>query len=416
MSGRHRGAFWFLWGAETVSMFGTQVNLIAVPLTAVELLGASELEMGVLTAAGWLPVVFLGLLVGVWVDRGRPLPIMITANLVRMLLIALIPMAHLLGMLNIWWLLGVALSAGVFAVFFDVAYQTYVADVVSPDKLATANSRLELSRSVAQLTGPALGGALVSVLSAPDALSLDAVSYGVATLLLLPLLQRRRATLDQCGTGSGPDDPPPALLSLVREGLRFIRRHALIRAVVVAASASNFFISGVMALQVLLAVKTLGMSATQLGLVLAVEGAGALLAAAVTPRLNAWCGEGALVLASLVLMAAGGVLMGTAAAFGHGGIWLFLAAQLMFGVSGPLINISLVTLRQRLTPKELLGRVNASARVAIMASLPLGSLVLGFVATAIGISSTFIVIAVGLALVALGALRPMRRIPRCVAP
>lgn len=392
--------FPLLWGAESVSLLGTQVTLIAVPLVAVQVLGASGFAMGLLTAAGWLPVVLFGLVAGVWVDRGDPVRIMVVANLARLVLIAAVPLAHLLGLLSIGLLLVTALLAGLFAVFFDVAYQTYVPHTVPTELLPAANSKLELSRSVAQLCGPAIGGVLVTALSAPDALLIDAATFLVGALLLAPLLGRRR----------GPTAPAPhptgSVLTSIREGIAYIRGNALITTVIAAASASNLFMSGVIALQVLLAVEVLGMSATTLGLVLAGEGLAALLAAALTPRFTRRAGESAVVLTSLCLMAGGAALLFLAPLTASTG--LFLAGQLCLGLSGPMINISLVTIRQRLTPQEMLGRVNATARVAIMASLPIGSLMFGTLASLTSLSTTFLVIATGLMAVAVLSVRPMR--------
>lgn len=394
--------FGLLWGAESVSVLGSQVALIAVPLVAVQLLDASGFAMGLLTAAGWLPVALLGLVAGVWVDRGSPVRIMVVANLARLVLIAAIPLAHLLGLLSIGLLLAVALVAGVFAVFFDIAYQTYVPHTVTPEALPGANSRLELSRSVAQLCGPALGGVLVTALSAPNALFLDAATFLVGALLLVPLLGHLRGAAD---------DPAPrpagSVLSSIREGIAYIRGNSLITTVIAAASASNLFMSGLIALQVLLAVEVLGLSATMLGLVLAGEGLAALVGASLTPRFTRLAGEGAVVLTSLCLMAGGAALLFLAPLTGSG-TSLFLAGQLCLGLSGPMINISLVTIRQRLTPRELLGRVNATARVAIMTSLPIGSLAFGTLASLTSLRTAFLVIAAGLAAVAVLSVRPMR--------
>jgi MFS family permease len=391
--------FGLLWSAESVSLLGTQVTLLAVPLLAVRVLDASGFAMGLLTAAGWLPVTLLGLVAGVWVDRGHPVRIMVVANVARLALIAAVPLAHALGLLSIWLLLAVALAAGVFTVFFDIAYQTYVPDTVPPEGLPAANSRLELSRSVAQLSGPALGGVLVTALSASGALLVDAASFLAGALLLAPLLGRRRTLTAPRPTGS--------VLGSIREGIAYIRGNSLITTVIAAASASNLFMSGLIALQVLVAVDVLGMSATTLGLVLAGEGLAALAGAALTPRLTRAAGEAAVVLASLALMAAGAALLFLSPS--TGGAALFLAGQLCLGLSGPMINISLVTIRQRLTPPELLGRVNATARVAVMTSLPIGSVLFGAVASLTSLRTALLAIAVGLAAVALLSIRPMRR-------
>jgi len=395
------GRFWMLWGAASVSLIGTQVTLVALPLVAVQHLNASSFMMGLLAAVGWLPVALLGLFVGAYVDRGQPVRIMTAANLARLVLISLIPLAHFAGMLNVGILLVVAFVAGIGAVFFDVAYQTYLPQTVPAEGLATANSRLELSRSVAQLLGPAAAGLLVAALSAPTALLIDAAGFGVSLLLLV------RLWLPRAKQPSVKRDNP-ALLASVREGIAFIRTNAAIKAVIVAASASNLFISGAMALQVLLAITLLDMSPQQLGVALAAEGVAALAAAAAAPWLSRRIGDGGVVLASFCLMALGSALLFVAPTYV--GVAMFAGAQLCFGLSGPLINITLVTMRQRLTPPELLGRVNAAARVAIMCTLPIGAVGFGALASGIGLRQTFLVIAVGLLVVAVHSHRRMRMI------
>ncbi len=393
--------FGFLWAAESVSLLGTQVTLLAVPLLAVQVLDASGFAMGLLTAAGWLPVTLLGLVAGVWVDRGHPVRIMVVANVARLALIAAVPLAHVFGLLSMGLLLAVALAAGVFAVFFDIAYQTFVPHTVPQDGLPAANSRLELSRSVAQLCGPALAGLLVAVLSAAGALLVDAATFLVGALLLAPLLgHRRRAPAAR---------QPGSVRTSIREGIAYVRGNSVITTVIVAASASNLFMSGLIALQVLLAVEVLGMSATTLGLVLAGEGLAALVGAALTPRFTRVAGQAVVVLVSLSLMAVGATLLVLSPL--AAGTALFLAGQLCLGLSGPMINISLVTIRQRLTPPELLGRVNATARVAIMTSLPIGSLLFGTVASLAGLRTALLAIAAGLAVVAVLSFRPMRALP-----
>ncbi|MEA5153496.1 MFS transporter [Raineyella sp.] len=380
-----------LGGAESVSLVGTQVTLVAVPLVAVQQLGASSTTMGLLSAAGWLPIVVFGLLAGAYVDRGRPVWIMVASNMVRLVLISLIPVAYATSMLSVPILLAVVFAAGIGAVFFDVAYQTYLPQTVSRENLATANSRLELSRSVAQLLGPAAAGLLVTALSAPTAVLVDAASFAVAVLLLAPLWRAPEASVVQPRVNQG-------MVASIREGIGFIRGSAMISLVITAASASNLFTAGAMALQVLFAVQLLGMSPAELGLALTLEGGAALAAAALAPWLTRRIGERGIVFASFCLMTAGAVLLFLAPAYG--GLVLFASAQLCFGLSAPLINITLVTMRQRLTPPQLLGRVNAAARVAIMSTLPIGAAGFGAVAGAVGMPTTFLVIAVGLLVVA----------------
>jgi hypothetical protein len=385
------GRFWWLWGAESVSLFGTQITLIALPLVAVQLLDASSTAMGLLSAAGWLPIVIFGLLAGAYVDRRRPVSIMIASNIVRLVLLVLIPFAHAASVLSVPILLAVAFVAGIGAAFFDVAYQTYVPHTVPPERLSAANSRLELSRSVAQLLGPATAGALVTAVTAPNALLIDAASFAIATFLLIPL---RRAP--QVRVAEPPKNQN--VVNSVMEGIGFIRQSTAIRVVVIAAAASNLFTAGAMALQVLLAVQLLDMSPAELGLALTLEGAAALATAGLAPLLTRCIGEQRVVLMSFCLMSAGAALLYLAPICSAPA--LFAAAQLCFGFSGPLINITLVTIRQRLTPPPLLGRVNAAARVGIMSTMPIGAAGFGTLAAAVGLPNTFLVIAVGLLVVA----------------
>ena len=160
----HRG-FLKLWGAETVSQLGTQVTLLALPLTAVLVLHATPFEVGLLGTAEFLPFLLVGLPAGVWVDRMRRRPILIAGDLGRAVALGTIPLAYSLGVLHIVQLYVVAFISGICTVFFDVAYQSYLPSLVDRDQLMDGNSKLEISRSGAQLAGPGLAGALLVTFS-----------------------------------------------------------------------------------------------------------------------------------------------------------------------------------------------------------------------------------------------------------
>src|SRR3954452_2800113 len=166
-----------LWTSETVSQFGSQITLLALPLTAVVLLNASAFEMGLLRAAASAPFLLIGLLAGVWVDRHRRRPILLATNLGRALLLALIPLAALIGVVRIDLLYLVAFAAGTLTVFFDVAYVSFLPVLAHREHLVEGNSKLEMSRSFAQIAGPGAAGGLVQVIGAPFAIAVDAVSY-----------------------------------------------------------------------------------------------------------------------------------------------------------------------------------------------------------------------------------------------
>ncbi|MGY1945872.1 MFS transporter [Nocardia asiatica] len=395
-----RTGFGPLWAGETLSMFGSQITLVALPLTAVLVLNASPTTMGFLTAAGWLPIGLFGLVAGVWVDRIDQRRIMFVCNVLRAVSIGLIPVLAWAGQLSVGVLLVAAFATGCFAVFFDVAYQTIVPSLVEPQRLSWANSRLELSRSTAQLVGPALAGVLVAAASAPSALAVDAVSFAIAAVMIafVPKVAR---------SGDEPGTRVRVRAELL-EGLRFVRNHRVLGLLIAAGASSNIFLAGVNALQFLFAVQELRLSTSVLGFAVGTMGAAALLGALLTTRINRSYGEPVTVIVGLALITVGATALALSAVFG--GWMMFGLAQVLFGLSAPLVNISLVTLRQRITPRPVLGRVNAIARVCIMTSLPVGAVLAGLLAEGIGIESTIWVIAGGLAMVVIIFLRPMVRI------
>ena len=166
-----------LWSGQTISQFGSQVTQLALPLTAAITLQVSALEMGVLGAVEFAPFLLFGLVAGVWVDRQPRRRTLIAADLGRALLLGLIPLAALFGVLRIELLYAVGFLTGVLTVFFDVAYQSYLPILVERSQLVEGNARLEVSRSVAQVVGPGLGGTLVQLVSAPVAIAVDALSF-----------------------------------------------------------------------------------------------------------------------------------------------------------------------------------------------------------------------------------------------
>ncbi len=163
---RHRD-FLLLWGSESVSQFGSQISFLALPLAAILTLDASAFEVALLGALEYVPWLVLALPTGVWVDRLRRRPILIIADFGRALALVSVPLVYLLGGLTIWQLYAVALATGALTVFFDVAYQSYLPSLVGREHLVDGNAKLEVSRSVAQVSGPGLAGGLVSAITAP---------------------------------------------------------------------------------------------------------------------------------------------------------------------------------------------------------------------------------------------------------
>ena len=166
-----------LWSGQAISQIGSRITREGLPLTAVLMLGATPLEMGILSGASAAAVVVCGLFTGAWVDRLRRRPILVAADLGRAALLATIPTAAVLHRLTMMHLYAVASAAGALTVFFDAAYQAYVPSLVDRSAILEANSKLALSESIAEVSGPGLTGILVQWLTAPFAIVFDAVSF-----------------------------------------------------------------------------------------------------------------------------------------------------------------------------------------------------------------------------------------------
>ena len=193
-----------LWAGETVSLFGSEVTELALPLVAVLALDAGAGQMGLLAAARFAPFLLVTLPAGVWVDRRRRRPVLIGANLGRCLLVALVPLLAGLGLLRIQHLYGIAFAVGVLTVLFDVAYQSYLPSLVDRGQLVEGNSKLQASASVARVGGPGLGGLLVQLAGAPRALLLDAATFAVSAATLLAIRQPEPAPPGPAAGSRGP--------------------------------------------------------------------------------------------------------------------------------------------------------------------------------------------------------------------
>ena len=208
--------FLMLWTSDTISQFGSQFTGLALPLTAIIILNTNSTELGILTFAGTIPWVLFGLLVGVWVDRHRKRRIMVTSNILRGSLLALIPVAAVLGMitrLGIPFLYAVSFVVGLLQVFFDVTYQSYLPSLVPRDQLVEGNRNLQASASTAQVAGPTIAGIVISILTAPIAIAIDACSF-FASAFALGRIDHEEIIDEKISK--------PSVGSDIREGLRVV--------------------------------------------------------------------------------------------------------------------------------------------------------------------------------------------------
>jgi MFS family permease len=392
-----------LWGSVGVSLLGSEITVLAMPLAAVSVLDASAGEVALLSAVGTAPFLLLGLPAGSWVDRWPRRTLMVRTDVLRAVLLGSVPLAYALGALTLAHLAVVAFAVGALSVFFDVAALSVLPALVPRRDLAAANGSLEAARAVAQTSGPAVGGVLVQAVSAPVALLADGVSFLVSALLLrgLPSL------LPPPRSG-----PRPPLRRQIAEGLAFCLRHPVIRALAIGGAWLNFWGHALLAVFVPYAVRELDQSPAVIGLVLAASNVGYLVGSLLVPRLNAAIGVGPAIVVGVVLH--GGLLAVALAPTQTPLPWL-VAGFTVQAIGVSLWNVNAVSLRQAGTPEVLLARMNATTRFLLWGAMPLGAAVGGLLATVAGLHSAVLVAAVAVPLVALpllgSALRTVQEIP-----
>ncbi|WP_207453784.1 MFS transporter [Herbiconiux sp. SYSU D00978] len=399
--------FRLLWGADGISQFGTQLAGIAIPVIAVELLGAGALELGALEAASSAAFLLVGLPAGAWVDRMLKRRVLIAGDLVRALALAVIPLLWLAGALEFWHLVAVSAIVGIATVFFDVAYQSYLPILVGGAQLRQGNSVLQATAEVARIGGPGVGGALLTVLQAPLLVLGNAVSYVLSALIVLFIRDREQP--------SDPDERRPLHVEIA-EGVRFVLGQRLIRSVALATASFNFFATLVFTLYPLLVLEQLGLSPAVLGLTFSVASVGGLLGAVLTPRAAKLFGEARVIPLSAVLGAIALVPIPLAALLPDAAIALLVAGQFLTSFTIVVYNVTQVTMRQRLCPPKLLGRMNASIRVLVWGVMPIGALLSGVLGEALGVLPVFWIGVVGTFLgcgfVVFSPLSRMRELPK----
>ena len=375
-----------LWAGQGVSQFGSMITRDALPLIGVLVLRASPWQMGLLSAAGSAPVLFIGLLAGAWVDRLRRRPILIAADLGRALLVASIPLAALLGRLTLGHLYGVAALAGVLTVFFDVAYEAFLPTLVAPEQIFEGNSKLGLTGSLAEIVVPGITGLLVQIISGPLTLAVDALSF-LGSAFSLTLIR-------------SPEPPPPrgpqtSVAHEIGEGLRLTWSQPVLRALALTAAWGSFFGGFYGALYSLYALDVLGLTPLALGLIIACGGVGALLGAAAARPLARRLGPGRAIIASSAVMGVFGLLTPLAGGPTWLAIMLLALPQLVGDLFRAAFEISALSLRQSITPIHLLGRVGASVGFLAGGVGTLGLLAGGLLGSAIGIRPAIWIAALG---------------------
>ncbi len=383
LSARDRARmYWTYWAASATSNLGSAVTSVALPLTAITVLGASALEMGLVAAAGYAAWLVIGLPAGVITQRLPLRGTQVTLDLIRAAALVSVPLAWWWDGLTLAQLIGVALVISFADVLFDVSNLTFMPRVVPPEDLQRRNSLNSGTHAVTQLGGPGLGGVLVQLLGAVPTLLVDAVSY-LASAALLRTLPAARVERP---------DAWPRIGAMIREGFAYVVRHPVMGPCMWNATAINFVCGAQFTLFPLYLVTVLDAPAGLVGILLATEGVGALVGAALTPWLSARIGTARLDLAGNVVCLGGALLLpwGT----GSTAYAAFALGNIAFAGGCVVGSVSTRTYRQTASPPELLSRVLATVRFVSWGAIPVGSIVAGVVAHEIGVRETLLVFGV----------------------
>jgi len=425
----HNRNFVSLWTSETISQFGSQFTGLALPLTAVIILGASAAELGILGFAATVPWLLFGLLVGVFVDRHRKKRIMVTSNTLRGSLLALIPIAAVLGLitrLGIPFLYGLTFFIGFLQVFYDVTYQSYLPSLIRRNELVEGNSKLQASASTAQVSGPTIAGVVISILTAPITIAIDACSFFASALSLSRI--DHEEVIDK-------EITRPSVRSDIREGLRVVLNDSRLRMIAGCTGTSNFFSTAFQTIVplyfILQTPDGLGVSKTlvgvTLGIIFSIGSIGALVGVAIATRAATKIGVGPAIVISALIFGAGGLpyyLSGSLVAnplFSVLGLninWnvlALMAGNFVISIGVVVYNINQVSLRQAIVPIRLQGRMNATMRFIVWGTIPLGALAGGLLGTYLGLRSAVGITILGVSLsflwVLLSPVRWLRKIP-----
>ena len=373
---RDNAVFRRFWLGQSISLFGDQISLIAVPLTAVLVLHANAAQMGYLIAAELAPNLFFALHAGAWVDRrGRRRQTMIATDLGRGALIATVPLAYAFDALTIQQLYVIAFLVGTLSLLFQVSHASLFVSIVPRESYVAANSLLAGSRAFSFVAGPSLGGILVQLLKAPFALVVDAVSYLFSAFYLGSI---------------SPEEPPieKAERGQVVAGARYVMRTPAIRSALLATATINLFNFIFWALFILYAVRSLHVRAGTLGLVLGAGAVGGLIGSLITTRLGRTMGIGPTFLLGCVVFPTPLLLVPLAGGPKPLVLAMLFLAEFGSGLGVMILDISAASIFAALVPHRLRSRVSGAYTLVNYGVRPVGSLIGGFLGSTIGLRPT----------------------------
>jgi len=362
-----------LWAGETVSEFGSQVTLLAVPTVAILVLHAGPFQVGVLSALEFLAFPTLGLVAGVYADRLRRRPIMIVCDIGRLLALASIPVALFI----------VALLTGIFTVFFDVSYQSYLPALVDRANLIEGNTKLEVTRSASQIVGPAVAGLLIQWIGGARAVAVDALSFLASAVALASITTPEPESRPSTASGA------TGFIPEMREGIDVVFKSPILWRIAGCTATTNLGSNMIFgAVFLVFAYRDLHLTAAVVGVIFAISSVGWLVGALLASWAARRLGLGltlalAIVIGGLATLAMPIALIGAPA--------IVLSALGFVGFTMvPIYNINQVSLRQSITPDRIQGRMNATMRTIVWGTMPIGAFVGGILGATLGVVQTIV--------------------------
>ena len=357
------------WAGQTISNLGSSFTQWAVPLLVYQLTH-SAVNLGIATAATFLPYLLFGLPIGAWMDRVDRKKAMILLDSTNALVILSIPVVAELGHLTVWWIYGVTFIQSIIFIAFSSGEFAAIPSLVETDDLVTANGRIQATYSAAQIAGPLLAGASLSLLPLTWVMAFDAASFAVSAVLLM-LIRSSFNVVDE--------EPKVAttILHDIREGLRYVLSHPVLRNISLMMAIINFVGATTYTQLVLFADERLDAREAKVGILFAAGSAGVVVTGLLAGRLRRRFSFTTLAMTSLMLM-------GLAEIVFAGMRWYWFALPVWAGAQGLgiLFNINTGSLRQAIVPNRMLSRVLSIAGVLAWSAIPAGALVGGWVISA----------------------------------
>lgn len=383
----HNRDFRLLWVGHTVSMLGSQITAVAMPLIAALTLHATPAQMALLLSLGYAPATLVSLFAGVLVDRVRRRPVMILMDMLSVALLLIIPLLALRGWLNMAALYGVSFFLSVAGVFYRLADGAFLPTLVPRERLPQANAVLATSGSTAQVVGPGLAAILIQWLTAPIVVIIDAVTFLVSALSAM--LIRAVEPLPPV------PERPPHMWREIAEGLWVTAANPYLRAFILSAAALDIFWNALYAVYVLYITRELGLPPATVGVILSAGSMAALISAPLSAPIARRLGMGRTLIGSQVVIGCGSLLIALALLLRPAALLLLIAAEVVQVCANTIFYVNRDSVRQAATPADLRGRVGASTMCLGLGVALLGTALGGVLGEQVGIPATIVIGAFG---------------------